>query len=95
MGICDSSESNNVPTLLCFFEVQNEEQKSYCLKLKDNFHHSKTIKFEIKSIPNTPFSIKMRIRSKLHEIQKIYDNTEETMNNTLQAAYKLLDEENK
>ena len=92
MGICATQEST-VPTLLCFFEIGNEEQKSYCLRLKDNFHHSKTIKFEIKSIPNTPFSIKIRIRSKLTEIQKIFDNTDETMNNTLSAAYKLLDED--
>jgi len=92
MGICGNAQESNQPTLLCFFEIGNEEQKNYCLRLKDNFHHSKTIRFEIKSIPNTPFSIKMRIRGKLNEIQKIYENSDETMNKTLTAAYKLLDE---
>ena len=90
MGICGSTQDTNTPVLLCFFETQNEEQKNYCLKLKDNFHNERTIKFEIKSVPSVPFSIKFKMNGKIHELQKIYDNSEEAMNNTLNAAYQLL-----
>ena len=90
MGRCGSSQDSNTPVLLCFFESQKEEQKNYCLKLKENFHNERIIKFEIKSVPNVPFSIKFKMNGKIHELQKIYDNSEEAMNNTLNAAYQLL-----
>ena len=33
------------PTLICFYEHDNEEQKNYCIKLKDNFKNEKTINY--------------------------------------------------
>ena len=54
---CGESK-NQLPTLLCFFENGNEQQKDYCLKLKDQFRHEKPIRFEIKSTPGVNFSIK-------------------------------------
>ena len=87
---CD--ETKDLPALLCFFEAGNEDQKNYCLKLKDNFHNERTIKFEIKSVPHVPFSIKFKMNGKVHEIQKIYDNSEEAMNSTLKEAYRLLED---
>ena len=86
---CDESK-NALPTLLCFFELQNEEQKNYCLKLKDNFRHENPIRFEIKSSPGVSFSIQFRIKGETHKIQTIYN--EEELENSLNKMYQLLDE---
>jgi len=92
MGCCGSNQSDDIPILLCFFESQNEDQKAYCLKLKNQFKHRKTIKFEIKSIPGVAFSIKFKCDGKLTVIQSEYDNSEEKMEETLHKAYKILDD---
>ena len=76
--------------LLCFFETGNEAQASYCLKLRDNFRHEKTINYQIKSGQNMPFVIKFRIKNIEHEIQNVFDDSEMTMNQTLQKIYSLL-----
>ena len=83
------TQANETPTLICFFEQGNEEQKAYCIKLKDNFHHEKTIKFEIKSFPQSSFIIKFQVNGNLHVIQNTFDNSDKAMNSTLQKAYKL------
>ena len=84
------SQGYETPTLICFIEQGNEEQKDYCIKLKDNFHHEKTIKFEIKSFPQSSFIIKFQVNGKLTEIQNTFDNSDDAMNSTLQKAYDLL-----
>jgi hypothetical protein len=86
MGCCGSKDK--YPTLICFFETKNEAQKNYCIKLKDSFKNEKTIRFEIKSVPNTPFSIQMKIKDKITVIQEEYN--EEVMEETLNKAYQLL-----
>ena len=92
MSCCGSSQSDDIPTLLCFFESGNEDQKAYCLKVKNAFKHRRTIKFEIKSIPGVAFSIKFKCDGKLTVIQSQYDSSDEVMEDTLQKAYKILDE---
>ena len=91
---CDASK-DQLPALLCFFETGNEEQKQYCLKLKDNFQHERAIRFEIKSSPGVNFSIKFKLKGKIHDIQNEFDSTEFTMNQTLEKMYKILDENKK
>jgi len=88
MGCCGSKDK--YPTLICFFETKNEEQKNYCIKLKDKFKNEKTIRFEIKSVPGTPFSIQFKIKDNISVLQNEFNNDEETMNQTLQKAYELL-----
>ena len=39
---CDQANDKNLPTLICYFV--SEEQKDYCLKLKDSFKYEKPIK---------------------------------------------------
>ena len=40
MGCYEVKNSrNNLPTLTCTFESENETQKQYCLKFKDTFTH--------------------------------------------------------
>ena len=84
------TSANQTPTLLCYFETGKEEQKNYCIKLKDNFNSEKSIKFEIKSTPETKFSIKFKVRGKVHDLQNTFDASEETLEATLNKAYELL-----
>ena len=92
---CDNAKEKNYPVLLCFFETGNEDQKQYCIKLKDNFKHEKAIRFEIKSSPGVEFSIKFRINGKVQEIQSNFDSSDDAMNQSLEAMYRLLDENSK
>ena len=89
---CDESK-DNLPTLLCFFEHGNEEQKNYCIKLKDHFHHQKSIKFQITSNTGVQFSIQFRLRANSEpvKIQENFDNSEQAMNEALGKMYELLD----
>jgi len=89
MGCGESKEK--LPTLLCFFETGNEEQKNYCIKLKDNFKHEKPIRFEIKSSPGVNFSIKFKIKEKVYNIESVFNDSEVQMNNSLNIMYKYLD----
>ena len=85
---------DQLPALICFFETGNEEQKKYCLKLKDNFSHEKPIRFEIKSSPGVNFSVKFKIKDKLYNIESVFNDSEVQMNNSLNIMYKYLDETN-
>ena len=93
MGCCCGGKEEEYPLLMCFFESKNKEQKDYCIKLKDNFKNRQSIRFEIKSRPDTPFSIKLKIKDNITEIQSHFNSSEEVMNETLQKAYELLKEE--
>ena len=87
---CSESKDAPIATLVCFYEVDNQEQKNYCLKIKENYIGEKPIKYEIKEIPQIPFAIKLRINGKIIDIQKIFDNREETMNDTLNKIYEII-----
>lgn len=89
---CNETKDNNIPVLLCYFEYGNEDQKNYCLRLKDNFHHEKTIRFEIQTIPNMGFSIKFKLNANQQPqiVQSQFDDSENAMNNTLNKCYSLL-----
>ena len=89
MGCC-GGKKDKYPTLICFFETKNEEQKAYCIKLKDNFKSEKTIRFEIKSLPNVPFKIQFKKDGKITDLQTEYSNEDEVMKETLEKAYELL-----
>ena len=59
---CDQANDKNLPTLICYFV--SEEQKDYCLKLKDSFKYEKPIKYEIRSNRIDPFSIRLKKKIK-------------------------------
>ena len=90
MGCQNVKDSNNVPTLLCFFETGNESQANYCIKLRDNFKHEKTINYQIKSGEKMPFAIRFQFKNTTYDIQTVFDDSEITMNQTLQEIYDLL-----
>ena len=89
---CKEVGDKDVPVLMCFFEPNNESQKSYCLNLKDNFQHEKTIKYEIRSTADNKFAIQLKIKDKTHDIQTEFTGTEEEMKIALDKMYKILDE---
>ena len=86
----NSEREQSKPQLICFYESGNEEQKNYCIKLKDNFKHEKTINYDIQSIPKVPFSIKIAYNNNIIDLQKVFDDSDETMNETLKKAYEFL-----
>ena len=88
---CNEANDKNLPMLICFFEPGNELQKEYCLKLKDNFHHEQSIRYEIKSTSDNPFGVKLNIKGKIIDIQTEFNNSEEEMLKALDAMYKELD----
>ena len=92
MGCSESKDQ--LPTLLCFFETGNEEQKLYCLKLKDNFQHEKPIRFEIKSSPGLSFCVQLKYKGKINKIQTVFNNKDDVMENSLKIMYKILDDNN-
>ena len=91
---CDESKDVNYPVLLGFFESGNEEQKAYCIKLKDNFRHEQSIRFQISSPPGVSFSIQFKVKSQADpiKIQEVFDSSDEAMNQALEKMYKILDE---
>ena len=91
---CNEVKDTDLPTLICFFEPNNEQQKMYCLKLKDNFHHEQSIRYEIKSTADNKFAIKFKIKKNIYDIQTVFNDSEEEMNKALEAMYRKLDELN-
>ena len=71
---CDAAKEQNLPTLLCFFETNNDEQKEFCIKLKDSFQHEKSIKYEIRSSVE-PFSVKLKIKNFIYDIKTEYNTS--------------------
>ena len=91
---CDETKDNYAGVLIAFFEQGNESQKEYCLKLKDNFRHSKSIKYEIKEM--NLFSIQFRLRNKSEpfKIQENPDLSDEALKKALNDMYNILDNPN-
>ena len=82
-----------LPVLLCFCEANNEEQKSYCIKLRDIFQHNEPIRYQFQSAPEVKFKIFFILNNKTYIIQDIFDDSEEALNESLNKIYKLLDGE--
>ena len=91
MGCAEVSDKD-LPLLLCFFDPDNASQKEYCLRLKDNFQHDKTIKYEIKGVKDKPFAVQLKIKNDIYDIQKEFNDSEEEMNKALNEMYKKLNE---
>ena len=89
---CNEAKDIALPTLICYFEPDNEQQKTYCLNLKDNFHHEQSIRYEIKSTSSDPFAVKFKIKDKIYDIQTEFNDSVEEMNKALNEMYKKLDE---
>ena len=90
MGLCNEKK-NILPLLLCSYEKDNEEQLSYCVKLKDNFRHEETIRFEIKISHDAQFKISFILDKNTYIIQDIFDDSDEILNESLNKMYVLLD----
>ena len=89
---CKDAKGVEMPMLICFFELNNEAQKNYCIKLKDNFQHDLSVRYEIKSMVDKTFCIQLKIKNNTYDIQKDFNDSEEAMKNTLNKIYEKLDE---
>ena len=87
------SETKDMPNLLFVFEPQNEQQKNYCIKLKDSLHPENSIKFEVKSFKNSNFSIKLKKKGQEYDIETNFD--ENQLQSSIDKIYQLLGETNK
>ena len=81
---------NVIATLICSFENNNDEQKLYCMKLKDNIKFPGNIGYEIKSVTNEPFSIQLAFGGKIYTLQNEKKFTDDMLMSTLSKFYKLL-----
>ena len=88
---CTDLKDKQMPALICFYEEGNDMQKNYCMKLKENYNGNKPLKYEIKHIPQVSFSIKLKINGKLIEIEKVFDNSEERIKETLTKINELIE----
>ena len=89
---CTKTNETNFPFLLCNIEKRNEEQKIFCLKIRDTYENPKSIKYEIKTSDN-PFFIKLKIKNFVYDIQTTFiNNTDEEVEKILQVIYKMIDE---
>ena len=79
-----------IAALICNFENKNEEQKIYCLKLRDNIKYPGNIGYEIKSVTNEPFSIQLAFGGKIYTLQNEKKFTDDMLMSTLSKFYKLL-----
>jgi hypothetical protein len=86
------SETKNMPSLLFVFEPQNDQQKNYCIKLKDSLQPERSIQFEVKSFKNSNFSIKLKKGGKEYDIENNFD--ENQMQSSIDKIYLLLGETN-
>ena len=89
---CEEAKESNYPLLLCYFEVNNEEQKDFCIKLRDSYEHDKGIKYEIRSTQTEPFAIKLKIKNFIYDINTSFvNNSKEEIQKTLNDIYNKLD----
>ena len=86
------SETKDMPNLLFVFEPQNEQQKNYCIKLKDSLQPEKPIKFEVKSFKNSNYSIKLKRGGQEYDIENTFD--ENQLQSSIDKIYQLLGETN-
>ena len=95
MGCNETKSKIFLPKLICHFEPGNERQQNYCLKLRDNFNHPRSIRYVIYSMDQVTFSIKLQLKEKLQPriIQSTFDDSDEAMEDALEKMYQLIDEQ--
>ena len=82
----------NLPSLMCIVEPKNENQKNFCLKLKENFNYPNSVKYEIRAYQGSTFNIYLVINGQQRSILTAFnENNENEVNNALQKIYNILD----
>ena len=83
-------ENNNYPFLLCLYNINNADQKNYCIKFKDKICHEKSIYFKIEGNSDHHFGIYIIINNKRYKIQTKFDDSDISLNESLLKLYDLL-----
>ena len=93
---CSEVKDKNIPELLCQFESKNEQQKEFCIKLKNKLENEhkieKTCKYIICSRPEKPFTITLKIKEKVNIILDKFEDSEEQMDKTIAKLIEYLGE---
>ena len=74
------------------FNIENEEQRKYYQKLKNN--NKLNVCYKETKEPTFPFFIKLDIGDNIYDIQTEFDDSEEAMNKALNKIYELIEEYN-
>ena len=90
MGCAEAKDK--VPILFLNFEPNNDQQRQYCMKFKNECHPPYNINFVLYSRQEEPFCIKLQIRNIVHLIQAEYNDSQEEMNKALNDIYQKLKE---
>ena len=88
-------KKNVFGSLICNFENKNNEQKNYCIKLRNNIKFPIDIGYEIKSFKEDIFSIQFLLNGKIYLLQNEKNYSNEMMINTLNKLYNLLNSNKK
>ena len=91
---CSEARVKDYPILIMNYEADNKEQKNYCLKFKDNYCNIYNKNYEIKSYTDTTFSIKLKIKDIIYDIQTEFNDSEEVMDQSLEHISNLLNNSN-
>ena len=91
---CSEARVKDYPILIMNYEADNKEQKNYCLKFKDNYCNIYNKNYEIKSYTDTTFSIKLKIKDIIYDIQTEFNDSEEVMDQALEHISNLLNNSN-
>ena len=93
---CGEVKDKIIPELLCQFESKNEQQKEFCIKLKNKLENEhkieKTCKYIICSQPEKPFTITLKIKEKVNIILDKFEDSEEQMDKTIEKLIGYLGE---
>ena len=87
-ALCKNKELS-LPELLCSIDNNNEQQKSYCIKLRDKFQNEKPIQFRIKHGLQFKISFKL-LNGKTYKIQDNFVDSDEILNESLDKMHILL-----
>ena len=88
---CAEVRQKNAPILLFEFDEFIEQQKNYCLKFKDKYDYIYTIRYQIQSNIYSKFSIKLKIKDSIFDIQTEFSDSEEDLQKALKDIYDKLD----
>ena len=90
MGCSETRDST--PILIFIFEPQNSTQKEYCIKMRDELHPKKSVKFVIESFIKASFKIRLKINGQTNIIEESFDAKK--MKDSIKKINKILDESN-
>lgn len=89
MGGCNSVSRHEEPQMFGSYQNGNIAQREYIKKLVNNFYHEKQVHFRF--IKSDEYHITLSYKGAVNDLETEFIGTDESLHNTLNKAYKLLD----